>query len=183
MKFKIFEYNVDTKIVDISDTESNPVNNKCYKHFSDLLKLDVKYLGWEIDSDGNRLGLFTEDTSSIQSLLDYLKLKIPTEVKHIVALGIFKDKSGKTEFMIISSLFDNDQGFEKTGINRSSYLLSNPEKVNYELFIECDISKFISKEDIEKIRLENSFEKSSLSHVKVDSSGKLLKIYFIEFYS
>lgn len=182
MDFKIYEYNLDNKLLDISDTKAGPQGNKCFKYFKDILDLGLNQLGWEIDSDGNRLGLFFEDLQAKKYFYENLKLDEFVNLKDIVAIGFFKDWKGKSETMIVSRLFSNDIGYESTGVNRISFLLSSPTDINYELTLEPDVSKYISKEGIEKIRIENGLIYSRLSHIKVDSSGKLLKVYFIEFY-
>lgn len=175
MSYRIYEFNIDTQIIDVSDTEAKPLDNKCFKYFKDILAKNLPATGWEIDSSGNRLGLFFHDQSSISTLLDSLKV---TE-SDVHMLGVFFDNKGKQTIRIIKKYFGDD--FDK-GITWVSFNYGQPDDISYELRASSDVAKFISLEELGKIKTKiPKSEKFRLSHVKVKDS-KLLKVYFIEDY-
>lgn len=173
--YKIHEFTLETKTIDVSDTSANPVESKCYKHFKDILNLNLPITGWEVDSDGKRLGLFFHDKDAISKMVAFLKI----EDQDIEMLGVFYNLKGVKTIRIIKKLKDSKE-FDNLGINWVSYNQDTPEKVSYELRATLDIAKFISSEEIEAIRLQ-ILGAQKLSHIKIQD-GKLVKVYFIEYY-
>lgn len=171
--YKIYEYTLATKNIDVSDTAANPIDNQCYKHFKSILKLDLPATGWEIDSNGNRIGLFFHDTDAISKMITFLKIK----ESDVEMLGVFFDSEGNRTIRIIKKYKGNE--FDGCGINWYSYNHDKPDEVSYELRATLDIAKFISNEDIAAIK-DTIPEAQKLSHIKV-RNGELLKVYFIEY--
>lgn len=172
--YKIHEYTLATKAVDVSDTNANPVDNQCYKYFDDILNLNLPITGWEVDSDGKRLGLFFHDKEAINQMVDFLKIKEPD----IEMIGVFFDDVGTRTIRIIKK-YKGDE-FDLCGINWLSYNYGTPEQVSYELRATIDVAKFISNAEIEAIKAEIP-QAQKLSHIKV-KNGELVKVYFIEYY-
>ena len=172
--YKIHEYTLATKAVDVSDTNANPVDNKCYKYFDDIRALDLPATGWEVDGDGKRLGLFFHDKEAINQMVDFLKIK----EQDIEMTGVFFDDVGTRTIRIIKK-YKGDE-FDLCGINWLSYNYGTPEQVSYELRATIDVAKFISNAEIEAIKAEIP-QAQKLSHIKV-KNGELVKVYFIEYY-
>lgn len=173
--YKIHEYTLATKVIDVSDTNANPVDNKCFKYFKDVLALGLSASGWEVDSDGKRLGLFFHDKEAINKMVAFFKIK----EQDVEMLGIFFNSTGAQTIRIIKK-YKGDE-FDGCGINWLAYNHDTPEKVSYELRATIDVAKFISNEEIEAIKATIP-QAQKLSHIKV-ADGKLLKVYFLEYYN
>lgn len=176
INYRIHEITVDTGVVDVSDTSVNPEGNKCFKHFKDILALNLAVTGWEVDSNGKRLGLFFHNRESIEKMVEFLKIR----ESDIEMLGVFYDSRGIQTIRIIKKYVSGDE-FDNCGINWLAYNYDKPTEMSYELRATLDVRKFISDEEIEK--LKTKFPKDSkFSHIKV-KNGKLTKVYFIEYYT
>lgn len=171
--YKIYEYTLATKVIDVSDTNANPVDNQCYKYFKDVLALGLSATGWEVDSDCKRLGLFFHDKEAISNMVAFLNIK----EQDIEMLGVFFDSEGTRTIRIIKK-YKGDE-FDSCGINWLSYNYGKPDQVSYELRATIDVAKFISNDEIEVIKAEIP-EAQKLSHIKV-KNGELVKVYFIEY--
>lgn len=174
MNYKIYEYTLKTKAIDISDTGANPVDNACYKYFDEIRALKLPATGWEIDSDGKRLGLFFHNKEAISNMVAFLNIK----EQDIEMLGVFFDYEGTRTIRIIKKYKDNE--FDSCGINWLSYNYGTPKQVSYELRATIDVAKFISNDEIEAIKATIP-QAQKLSHIKV-KDGELVKVYFIEYY-
>lgn len=172
--YKIYEYTLATKAVDVSDTNANPVDNQCYKYFDDIRALGLSATGWEVDGDGKRLGLFFHDKEAISKMVAFLNIKD----QDIEMLGVFFDFEGTRTIRIIKKYKGSE--FDSCGINWLSYNYGKPDEVSYELRATIDVAKFISNGEIEVIKAEIPGAQK-LSHIKV-KDGELVKVYFIEYY-
>lgn len=171
--YKIHEYTLATKAVDVSDTNANPVDNQCYKYFDDIRALGLSATGWEVDGDGKRLGLFFHDKEAISKMVAFLNIKD----QDIEMLGVFFDYEGTRTIRIIKKYKGSE--FDSCGINWLSYNYGKPDEVSYELRATIDVAKFISTDEIEAIKATIP-QAQKLSHIKV-KDGELVKVYFIEY--
>lgn len=171
--YKIHEYTLATKTIDISDTAATPVDNKCYKYFDEIRALKLPATGWEIDSNGNRIGLFFHNQEAISKMVTFLKIK----ESDVEMLGVFYSLTGDKTIRIIKKYKGPE--FDGCGINWYSYNYDKPDEVSYELRATLDIAKFISNEDIAAIK-GTIPGAQQLSHIKV-RNGELIKVYFIEY--
>ena len=171
--YKIYEYTLATKNIDVSDTAANPVDNQCYKYFKDVLALGLSASGWEVDSDGKRLGLFFHDKEAISKMVAFLNIK----GQDIEMLGVFFDFEGTRTIRIIKRY--KGEEFDSCGINWLSYNYGKPDEVSYELRATIDVAKFISAEEIEVIKATIP-QAQKLSHIKV-KKGEHVKVYFIAY--
>ncbi len=163
------EYTLNTSVVDYSHTNFDPSSNTIYlnnvEKFDNFLRCG-DLIGYEVDSDGKRLGVFIspKDLKFVPELKDIEKASI---------IGMFVTSDNNVIIRIIT----NEHNFTDFDplLTRKSYDLGNENSFSMEISATNDVHKFISDEEVQEYK--NQLSAKSFSHIKV-KDGKLAKIYF-----
>lgn len=166
----MYEYTLSGGTVDISYDVYDAASHPLYHLFAneDIENLG-KIIGWEVDSNMQRLGYFchaNEYAIKKYDLGTYDKL---------LFLGIFYNADGSRLLRAISA-YTGDE-FTANNINYTSQDVAENSNTAYELRITEDVLKFITQAEINEIKSKIEGAKY-FSHIKV-RNNQLIKVYFL----